>query len=317
MKSQFFLPAAVLSVGILSACLFSGCGAQLPIDDGRPDIICTLFPQYDFARQIYGEQADVTMLLKPGMESHMYDPTPEDMKKISEADVFIYTGAEMEPWAAEIIEGLDDSVQVLDLSEYVTLEMEDDHHEHEAGVFEKHHHHSYDPHYWLDLSNAAAMAEAVAGLADTLNIEDTAAVEKNCEAYVSHIEALDTQFFETVAAAKQKEVVFAGRFAYGYFVHRYGLSYETVYKTCSAEADPSVGDMVRVIDYIHEHGTKVVFYEELSSARAAHTISEDTGVKIMEFSTAHNVSKQDFEAGVTFTDIMERNLSALQKALLE
>ena len=316
MKSQFFLPAAALSMGIVPRVCFRDAVYRRVQTMGGRILYALYFRNMILARQIYGEQADVTMLLKPGMESHMYDPTPEDMKKISEADAFIYTGAEMEPWAAEIIEGLDDSVKVVDLSEYATLEMEDEQHEHEEGIFEGHHHHSYDPHYWLDLSNAAAMAEAVAGLADTLNIEDTAAVEKNCEDYVNRIEALDAQFFETVDAAKQKDVVFAGRFAYGYFIHRYGLNYETVYKTCSAESDPSVGDMVRVIDYIREHHTKVVFYEELSSARAAHTIAEDTGVRMMEFSTAHNVSKKDFDDGITFIDVMERNLSALKEALL-
>lgn len=317
MKGQFFLKAVCLSAGILTATFLGGCGMAENADDGRPDIICTLFPQYDFARQLYGEQVDVTMLLKPGMESHMYDPTPEDMKKISEADVFIYTGDAMEPWAAQIIEGLDDSVTVLDLSEYVTLEMEEeDHeHEHEHGIFEKGHEHSYDPHYWLDLSNAEAMVEAVSGLSKTLEIEDKESVEKNCEAYVSRLEALDEAFMEAAEASEEKDIVFAGRFAYGYFIHRYGLNYETVYQSCSAEADPSVGDMIRVIDHIHEHGTDVVFYEELSSARAAHTIAEDTGVKIREFSTAHNVSKEDFDAGITFIDLMERNLSALKEAL--
>lgn len=316
MKGRFFLAAFALSVCTAGASFLGGCGMQATEDDGRPDIVCTLFPQYDFARQIYGEQADVTMLLKPGMESHMYDPTPEDMKKISGADVFIYTGDEMEPWAAKIIEGLDDSVAVLDLSEYVTLEAEEAHeHEHEHSIFESGHEHSYDPHYWLDLSNAAAMAEAVAGLSGTLDIKDRALAEENCEAYVSRLTALDQAFFEAVEASEDKDVVFAGRFAYGYFIQRYGLNYETVYQSCSAEADPAVGDMVRVIEHIHEHDTKVIFYEELSSARAAKTISEDTGVEICEFSTAHNVSKDDFDAGVTFIDIMERNLSALKRAL--
>lgn len=318
MKGRFFLAAFGLSACVAGAGLLGGCGIEASEDDGRPDIICTLFPQYDFARQIYGEQADVTMLLKPGMESHMYDPTPEDMKKISEADVFIYTGAEMEPWAAQIIEGLDDSVTVLDLSEYVTLESEEEHeheHEHEHSIFERAHEHSYDPHYWLDLSNAAAMAEAVAELSESLDIEDKAQVQRNCEAYVSELTALDDEFMAAVSAAKDKDIVFAGRFAYGYFIDRYNLNYETVYQSCSAEADPGVGDMVRVIDHIREHGTKIVFYEELSSARAAKTIAEDTGVEICEFSTAHNVSKADFDAKVTFIDVMERNLSALKRAL--
>lgn len=311
MKRQLFF---VLAAAVTSVLMFSGCKAGETLDSGRPEIICTLFPQYDFARQLYEEQADVTMLLKPGMESHMYDPTPDDMTKIANADVFIYTGDEMEPWAAQIVESLDESVMVIDLSKYVTLEAEDEH-EHEHGIFEAGHEHSYDPHYWLDLENAEAMVEAIASLAEELDIPETSRVQENADNYVSQLETMDKAFFDTVKNAGEQGIVFAGRFAYGYFLERYGLKYETVYQSCSAEADPGVADMIRVIDYIKENGTKVIFYEELSSGRVADTIAADTGVVTREFSTAHNVSKADFDAGVTFIDIMERNLSVLREAL--
>lgn len=294
--------------------MLSGCKAEEVSDDGRPKIICTLFPQYDFARQLYEDQADVTMLLKPGMESHMYDPTPDDMTKIANADVFIYTGDEMEPWAAEIVESLDESVKVVDLSKYVTLEAEAEH-EHEHGILEAEHEHSYDPHYWLNLENAEAMVRAVASLSEELRIPKPDRVRENAEQYIKSLDTLDREFFDTVKNAEGKGIVFAGRFAYGYFVERYGLEYETVYQSCSAEADPGVADMIRVIDYIKKNGIKVIFYEELSSGRVADTIAADTGVVTREFSTAHNVSKEDFDKGVTFIDIMERNLSALREAL--
>ena len=136
-------------------------------DDGKLSVICTLFPQYDFARYIGKGQADVTLLLSPGQEAHMYDPTPADMVDISDCDVFIYTGDAMEGWAAQIVDSLDDSVYVLDLSQYVTLrEEEEDGHDHEE---EHHHHGAYDPHYWLDLTNAAAMAQAIGDVLSNLD----------------------------------------------------------------------------------------------------------------------------------------------------
>ncbi len=319
MKSQLFFRCTrgiLLKIGLLCAAAsmtLTGCQTEVS-DDGKPEIICTLFPQYDFARQIYGDQADVTMILPPGTESHMFDPTPEDMAQISDADVFIYTGDEMEPWAAQIAESLDDTVLVLDLSQYVTLEAEAEH-EHEEGILEEAHEHSYDPHYWLDLDNAQKMAQAIAALAPSLGIEDTEAVESSCERYTNKLQALDQQFFDAVDKAERTDIVFAGRFAYSYFLNRYGLSYETVYHSCSAEADPGVAEMMRVIDYIQENDVHIIFYEELSSGRVAQTIAEDTGAATAVFSTAHNVSKEEFDSGITFTDIMENNLKVLKEAI--
>ncbi|MDY3746466.1 MAG: metal ABC transporter substrate-binding protein [Lachnospiraceae bacterium] len=282
----------------------------------KPVIVCTLFPQYDFARTVFGSQAKVVMLLSPGMESHMYDPTPEDMVTISEADAFIYTGDEMEPWAAQIVESLD-GVTILDLSEHVNLQMEDEEgHDHED---EHHHHgeheHSYDPHFWLDMDNAVAMLDAIEKLALDMGIENADLVTDAAKTYREKLTALDEAYFDALEGADHRDIVFAGRFAYGYFVHRYDLSYETVYHSCSAEADPSVSDMTRVIDYIKEHGTKVIFYEELSNASVAKTIAADTGVQIRMLSTAHNVTKTEFEAGITFYDIMKNNLEVVKEAL--
>ena len=306
----------------------------------KPVIICTLFPQYDFARQIYGDEADVRMLLAPGQESHMYDPTPQDMIEISNADMFIYTGDEMEPWAAQIVESLD-GVKVLDLSKYVDLESEEEHEENEiqeadedvhgddedvhdevgthADVHESHHHHShehsYDPHFWLNLDNAAKMAEAIADASKELTVTDREALQSRARDYVAQLHAMDERYKTMIAGSRRTDIVFAGRFAYGYLIFHYGLTYETVYQSCSAEADPSIYDMTRVIDYINEHQVHTIFYEELSSGRVAQTISQDTGASMKVLSTAHNVSKEDFDNGITFLDIMQKNYDVLEEAL--
>lgn len=349
----------VLTVGGCQAADASGVtDSKADIADAdtqtKPVIICTLFPQYDFARQIYGDEADVRMLLAPGQESHMYDPTPQDMIEISNADMFIYTGDEMEPWAAQIVESLD-GVKVLDLSKYVDLESEEEHEENEIqeadedvhsddedvhsededvhgddedvhdevdtheDVHESHHHHnhehSYDPHFWLNLDNAAKMAEAIADASAELPVKDRAALADRAGDYVAQLHAMDEKYKTMIADSSRTDIVFAGRFAYGYLISHYGLTYETVYQSCSAEADPSIYDMTRVIDYINEHQVHTIFYEELSSGRVAQTISQDTGASMKVLSTAHNVSKEDFENGITFLDIMQRNYDVLEEAL--
>lgn len=317
---------------LVTLCLFIvslliGCqstdGTDAAVLSGeKPVIVCTLFPQYDFARTVYGDTAEVRMLLAPGQESHMYDPTPQDMVLISQADLFIYTGEEMEPWAAQLIQSKD-AYAVLDLSAHVDLEMEleDEDHEHrpdEDVHHEGHHHeHSYDPHYWLNLENAAKMVLAVADAADRLSIDevDMESIQERAKVYEAKLRALDEAYTELVRNSKSNCIVFAGRFAYGYLISRYGLSYETVYHSCSAEADPSIYDMARVIDYIQEHDIRVIFQEELSSGNVARTISNDTGVSVETLSTGHNVTKDEFEQGISFLDIMQQNYDVLNMAL--
>ena len=310
--------AAVLS-GVLAA---TGCGQETagglaPADaqDGdKLTIICTLFPQYDFARFIAGDEACVTMLLSPGQEAHMFDPTPADMEAIASCDLFIYTGDAMESWAAQIVESLDDQVQVLDLSQYVMLREEDDH-DHEGH--EGHDHGGYDPHYWLDMTNAIAMTEAIGETLMDMDPEHADVYARRTQTYAGQLQALDDAFMETVQDSPRHDLVFGGRFAYSYFIKRYGLDYESVYHTCSAQSDPGVSDMIRVIAYIQEHHNSCIFYEELASGNVAKTIAEDTHIESAVFTTGHNVTKSEFDQGVTFIDLMNRNLELLKRVLAE
>lgn len=313
LKKGFMLVLVLLG----AALAVSGCGGRKSVseDDGKLSVICTLFPQYDFARYVAGEYGDVTMLLSPGQEAHMFDPTPADMEAIASCDVFIYTGDSMEGWAAQIVESLDDSVYVLDLSQYVTLREEEEHdHEDEHS---HHDHGGYDPHYWLDMTNAQAMVQAIGDTFSMLDEVHSQEYAQRTGEYVKELARLDEAFMETVSDSPRQDIVFGGRFAYSYFIHRYGLEYETVYHTCSAEADPSVSDMIRVIDYIHEHGNSCIFYEELASGNVARTIAQDTGIQTAVFTTGHNVTKDEFDQGITFIDLMERNLELLKNVLAQ
>lgn len=319
MKSHFFYCiekiAGCLALAVILLCGCSSMQNDVSAQQDKPVIVCTLFPQYDFARTVFGDSAEVIMLLKPGMESHMFDPTPQDMVTISHADVFIYTGDEMEPWAAQIAESLDKD-KILDLSRYVQLEMEDhEGHDHEDAHEGHDHEHSYDPHFWLDMDNAKLMIEAITDAAIKMLPEESQDIIERADAYCEQLSLLDAAYFEALEMAEHAHIVFAGRFAYGYFVHRYDLHYETVYQNCAANADPSIHDMARVIDYINAHNTKIVFYEELSNASVAKTIAEDTGAQIRMLSTAHNVTKEEFDAGITFYDVMAQNLEVLKEAL--
>lgn len=299
-------------------------GSRTVSDNEKLTVVTTLFPQYDFARAIGGDYAQVSLVLLPGMESHMYDPTPGDMIRISEADMFIYTGAEMEPWARALADSVDmTKVRIVDASDGVEMMLEDDEHDHHADEHDHHadeheehqHAHTYDPHIWLDMKNAIRMVQTIA---DAFCEEDPAHAEYyrgNADDYILQLEDVDDLLKEAVANGSRRDIVFGGRFAYGYLISGYGLDYESVYDSCSAETEPSMAQMAHVIEYIREHQVKYILYEELSTPNVARAIADTTGAQMLMFSTCHNVTKDQFESGVTFIDLMKQNADTLRRAL--
>lgn len=324
------------------AVLLVGCGkgnatadTETPGGDERIVIVATLFPQYDFARQIAGEYADIVMLLPPGMESHSYDLRPADMITIQESDIFIYTGKYMETWAQTIIDSLDGSVMVVDVSEGITLsketdyyveELEHDHEEdedHEHGEGEDHeeidehsgHHHEYDPHIWTDPVYAVSMVENITSALCIRDPEHAAQYRERADEYISELEGLDAAFREIADEANSKTIFFGGRFAMSYFVQEYGFDCIAAYHDCSAESEPSISSVMRMVDEIREHDAKAVYYEELADPKVARTIAEETGAKILLLHSAHNVTKEDFDNGITYLDIMWQNVERLKEGL--
>lgn len=287
-------------------------------DSEKLTVVTTLFPQYDFARQIGGEYAQVSLVLLPGMESHMYDPTPGDMIRISEADMFIYTGAEMEPWAQTLADSVDMTrVRIVDASDGVTMMKEEDEHDHEEEhEHEGHHHeHTYDPHIWLDMNNAIQMVRTIADAFCETDPSHRDYYMANADNYIRQLEAVDEEIREVIGGGNRRDIVFGGRFAYGYFINGYGLDYESVYDSCSAETEPSMAQMAHVIQYIRDNDVHYVLYEELSTPNVARAIADATGTELLLFSTCHNVTKDEFEAGVTFIDLMQQNVGTLRQAL--
>lgn len=332
MKRRIYLVFGIVICFLMM--MMTGCGRNISAGNetssGKLTVVTTLFPQYDFARQIGGEYADVSLVLLPGMESHMYDPTPGDMIRISEADMFIYTGAEMEPWAQELADSVDmTKVQVVDASSGVSMmKEEDEEHEHadseEASAHEDenshdhaghHHEHTYDPHIWLDMQNAVQMVRNIEDAFCKADPEHKEVYQANAEAYIEKLDALDAELKEIVSEGSRRDIVFGGRFAYGYFIHGYGLEYESVYDSCSADTEPSMAQMADVINYMKEHHVKYILYEELSTPNVARAIADATGAQMLMFSTCHNVAKDEFESGITFIDLMQQNADTLRKAL--
>ena len=285
---------------------FAACAKK---DDGKLTITVSLFPHYDFARQIVGDKAEVTLLLPPGTESHTFDPSTVDIYNITNSDIFIYTGKNMEAWAERVISSLSSNGPIIvDASSGIEL-LHSSHSGHDD------HEHSLDPHIWLNPQYAATMVDTILEAicqADPANAEFYRA---NAESYKKEILKLDSDIESVIKDAKGDTLVFGGRFAYIYFFERYGLNYKSAYKTCSTETEPSLATIYEISQYIKDNGIQYVFKEELSEGKVAKSIAEQTSAQVLTFSTAHNVTKSEFDSGITYIDIMRSNLSEIEKAL--
>lgn len=310
--TAFFLgPCLLLTAG--------GCGPVRHTEpeeaSGKLQIVATLFPQYDFARQIAGDLAEVTLLLPPGTESHTYEPTPADIILIQNSDLFLYTGKYMESWAEGIVSGLDaGKTHVLDVSKDIVLIHEEEEHHHTA---EEHggHTHQFDPHIWTSPANAVLMAQNILNALIAVDPENALAYTRNAAAYTAQLEALDQDFQEMIAASTHKEIMFGGRFALYYFAEHYGLAYDSAYDSCSSETEPGARAIARIIDAMREKGIHVIYYEELSRHTVADTIAEEVGAKALLLHSCHNVTKEELAAGETYLSLMRKNYENLKEGL--
>ncbi len=312
------LTAVLLSL-LLSLCCFTGCSDIEKADDDRIKIVATMFPQYDFCREICGDTADIKLLLPPGVESHSYDPTPADIYDIVNCDIFIYTGPEMESWVQTILEGVGENVEVIDLSQCVEVvcseDEHDEHDEHGNHGHEHHHHHDYDPHIWTSPYNAFLMTKYIYEHLSVISPQYSKMYKENCDNYCAKLMRLDEQLFDIAKNAKRDTLVFGGRFAFGYLTDRYSFHWQAAYDSCSHEAEPSVAKVAELIDYVRENEIPVVYYEELTDPTVARTIASESGAKLLLLHSCHNLSKDDLDSGMTYISIMENNIKNLGEGL--
>ncbi len=294
----------LLAIFLIFALLpFAGCTQENTTSD-KITVVATLFPQYDFVRQIGGDKVEVTLLLPPGQESHHYDPSPSDMVAISKSDLFIYTGDTMEPWAGAIASSVGDSVNIVNASENAVID-ENSHREHE---------HALDPHIWLDFDNAKTMCDNILNALCFISPENKEYFTLNCESYKNELTALDQAYHEAFSSS-DKTIVFGGKFALGYLVRKYNVSYKSAYDSCSANSEPSIEDIKNLSMFVKDNNTKVVYCEEYSDPKVAKEIASNNSALVLPIHSCHNLNKEDREAGKTFLSIMTENLENLRKGL--
>ena len=330
MKKVF---AIVLCVLMLAGIL-SGCDTHKKSD--KIEIVTTIFPEYDWVREIVGDKSDkigITMLLDSGTDLHSYQPTASDMVKIATCDMFIYVGGESDEWVNDVLETaknkdmivinlldvLGDKVKEEEVKEGMECEEEDEH-EHEDG--HEHHHDEeepeYDEHVWLSLRNAVELCNYISKKIQTLDPDNKDAYAANTAAYVSKLNALDARFSAAVEEASVKTLVFGDRFPFRYLVDDYGLDYYAAFVGCSAESEASFKTITFLSEKVNELGLKSIMQIENSNNRIAETVRSSTNTKdqtIRTLNSLQSVTARDVKNGTTYLGIMEQNLAVLTEAL--
>ncbi len=293
---------------LLSACQPS---KESDREDKKIMVIATIFPIYDFACNIGGDKIKVTMLLPPGTDAHHYELKPEDIKKVSKADIFLFTNFEMEQWAYKIINAAEKNTNMLAV-------------ETGAGAFllpfndgeEEHGNHisKFDPHLWLDLDNAQKMVDNIAAALIKKDSGNSDHYLKNARDYKLKLSALDQRYRTELNGCKTKIILHAGHWAFAYLAKRYNIKYVAAYNI-SADAEPSPQKTIALIEQVKSQKVPYIYYEDMISPRLARMIAAETGAGLLKLNNGHDLSKEDIKNGASFISLMETNLTSLKKGM--
>lgn len=300
----------------------SGCSAPAEQEEGL-SVVATIFPQYDFARQVMGGDDNLTMLLRPGQEVHSYEPTPQDIIAIQNCDLFIYVGGESDAWIEDVLEGMDTSgMVILSLMDVVdpleedtenVLENPEEHNHEEDGTHL--HEEEYDEHVWTSPKNAMLITQAICDALCEIDPDNAGQYQANTADYLTQLEELDAAFREVIGDAQRDTLFFGDRFPLLYFVREYGLNYYAAFPGCASETEPSAATVARLIDLVREEEAPVVYQIELSNGNIARSIADSSGARVETFYTCHNITADDFNAVETYLSLMQRNVESLKEAL--
>ncbi len=278
-------------------------------DDDKISVVATIFPQYDFAREIAGNKANISMLVSPGAETHSFEPTASDIMEISNCDIFICTGGESDTWVKDLLKNAGNPdikvIQIMDAVDPIESEHHDESHEHEE----------VDEHIWTSPVNSIIICKKICEALCEADSQNSDYYKENLKSYTGKLTALDESFREVVSSSKRNTLVFADRFPLLYFSKEYGLEYFSAFSGCSEDTEVSASTLADLIDKVKAENITVVLKIELSSDNIAQTISNETGAQIRTFYSCHNISKDDFEEGETYLSLMTKNVETLRFAL--
>lgn len=333
LKKLWAIFGLVLVVGLLAFLVLN----REKFEQKKYSVVSTSFPGYDFARAVTkNTNISTKMLVKPGAETHTYEPTPQDIIDIKNADMFIYVGGDSDTWVKKILKDVDTKkthvVKIVDLVSTVEeeivegMEDEDEHdhdhkhdHDHDHESHEHKHDHDeeeegpeIDEHVWTSPKKAMEIVKKIAEVASEIDAAEETKINDNAEKYVAEIAQVDKDLHQAIDG-KISEIVVADRFPFRYFADEFGLKYAAAFSGCSEQTEASAKTISFLINKVKQDKIKKIYKIELSNGKIAETVSKDTGAEVLELHSAHNVTADDFSKGVTYVDLMKRNLVALSK----
>ena len=316
--------------------------------NGKLKVVTTIFPEYDWTREILGDKVshvELTLLLGNGVDLHSYQPSIQDIAKISTADIFIYVGGESDGWVKDalknaknknmkvinLLETLGDKVKAEEVKEGMQAEEEEEHeHHHHDGdhdeAEEHHHHHNdddedeveYDEHVWLSLRNAKILSAEITAALCEKDAANAAAYKANLAAYTARLNSLDTKYAAAVKVGNKNTILFGDRFPFRYLVDDYGLDYYAAFVGCSAETEASFETVIFLAKKVDELGLNTVLKIESGDGKIARTIVQNTKKKnatVLTLDSIQSTTAKQAAAGTTYIKIMEENLKMLEEAL--
>ncbi len=281
------------SLFLMFVLLFAGCSFSEKEATDKLAITATIFPQYDFLRRITnGADVELKMLISPGKEVHGFEATLEDIALVADSDLFVYVGNDDDKW----IENVPESASVrIALTDIVKSEGDD--------------------HVWTSPKNVVKIVEFLSSKLCEIDEENAEIYKENTLAYVDELKQLDSDFEKCVNSAKRKTLVFAERFPFAAFADAYSLKHYSAFEGCSTETEAGMKTINSLIEIIKKENIPAIFIIEFSEGVVAEKISSETGVKVLQLHSCHNVTKEEFESGDTYLTLMRKNLDNLKTAL--
>ena len=330
---------------LAGAVLITGCTAKTEKKDkgdntkGKLKVVTTIFPEYDITRAIAKDKVDLELMIKPGVDVHSFTPTPQDIKTVQNSNIFVYGGTEHDKWVENLTKSIDmknkkvvklvDGIQQLEEESVDGMkhehhhddEKEDEHnHNHEHEKEDEHDHKDesekeLDPHYWTSPKNAIQMVKTITNALVEKDSDNAEFYKENAKNYIKQLEGVDKELHDVVDNAKIKKVVIADRFPFRYLFKDLGLEYRALFSGCSVESTASAGQIKKMVDYVKENKIPVVYHIEMGKGELAETVAKNSGAKVKLLHSIHTVTKEDFDKGVTYIDLMKQNVEALKEGL--
>ena len=313
----------IIAVALLvSLCVpFFSCTKK---DDGEKiKIVCTLFAQYDWLRNIIGESDNValSLLVDNGADVHSYQPTAADIMEISDCDMIVYLGSDIDTWVIEALERADNENTLkfaMTEREGITMHnisSESGHHSHDGH---DHSHDALDEHVWLSLKNAVFFTGELCKVICELDPDGAESYRANAERYMGELLSLDAEFFAAVQNAKKDFMLFCDRFPFVYLLEDYGIKYAAAFEGCSADVDADFATVLRMIKEADEHSLDCLIVTESSDRALANTVASSAKCEIervLIMDSLQSVGAKRIDSGVTYLSAMRENLGVLKLAL--